>query len=130
MTQQGYINVRCYYLNAFSSTLLSEADLLHATGKPKDYSGQTIDKFFHHSPYHQELIDTGNASISKEYDTDFGKCMVTCHHKQTKQLDLVLTGIIRHGKCFTLPLITPGADDDEDLIKASIEVMKLSLIHI
>ena len=47
MTQEGYIDVRCYYSSHFSSTLLSEADLLHATGKPNDYSGQTTDKFFH-----------------------------------------------------------------------------------
>ena len=120
MTQEGYINVRCYYSSHFSSTLLSEADLLHATSRPKDYSGQTTDKFFHHNLQHQELLDKGEAHINKAYDTDFGKCVVTCHHKKTKQLDLVITGIIRHGKCFTLPLITPKDEEDEDFIKASI----------
>ena len=45
-TKAGYIDVRCYYSHHFSSTLLSESDLILSTGTAGNYSGQSTTKYF------------------------------------------------------------------------------------
>ena len=83
LTLNGYIDVKCYYSPHFSSTLLSESDLVAATGCPKVYSGQSTDKFFEwdHDAIDRDIAN-GIISLEKHYSVDSGKCMVTCHHKQ------------------------------------------------
>ena len=46
LTARGYADITCYYSPKFSSTLLSEADLLLSTGDANDHSGQTTSKTY------------------------------------------------------------------------------------
>ena len=46
ITKDGYIDVKCYYLPHFTSTLLSDRDVLHSSPFAKDFSGQILTKYF------------------------------------------------------------------------------------
>ena len=45
-TRTGYINVLCYYSPYFTSTLLSEQDVLQLSPFTKEFSGQVMTKCF------------------------------------------------------------------------------------
>ena len=49
VTKGVFINIKCYYSPEFTSTLLSDNDILGALPMQKDYCGQTMDKFFEQS---------------------------------------------------------------------------------
>ena len=40
LVKQGYLDVKCYYLSHFSTTLLSQVSVIEATGQPKQYISQ------------------------------------------------------------------------------------------
>ena len=40
LTRQGYLDVKCYYLPHFSTTLLSQVRVIEATSHPKQYISQ------------------------------------------------------------------------------------------
>ena len=46
ITKDGYIDVKCYYLPHFTSTLLSDQDVLCSTKFAKEYQGQAMVKYF------------------------------------------------------------------------------------
>ena len=45
-TKQGFIDVLCYYPPHFTSTLLSDRDVLRSSHFVKEYSGQAMIKYF------------------------------------------------------------------------------------
>ena len=45
-TKQGFIDVLCYYSPHFTSTLLSDRDVLRSSQFAKEYSGQAMIKYF------------------------------------------------------------------------------------
>ena len=44
--KQGFIDVLCYYSPHFTSTLLSERDVLRSSTYAKEFSGQVMTKYF------------------------------------------------------------------------------------
>ena len=114
LTPAGYVDVKCYYSPHFSTTLLSESDLVAATGCPKAYSGQSTNKFFDfdHDAINRDIAK-GVISLEKHYSVDSGHCLVTCHHKQNRRKDLVICGIICSGQCYTQPIVLPTAKPSE-----------------
>ena len=54
LTLQGWVDVKTYYSPLFTSTLLNEQDLIHATGTSNDYSGLTVQKYFNPSTTNPE----------------------------------------------------------------------------
>ena len=111
----GYVDVRCYYSHSFSSTLLSDSDIIRCTGTHQDYSGQSTDKFFDESDKMQSDLAKGIFSLDKHYNVDTGYCMVTCHHKRTRRKNIILPGIIRYGQCFSSPIVIPALPTDHPL---------------
>ena len=45
LTRQCCIDMKCYYLHCFSTTLLSQVSVLKATGQPKHYISQDMQLF-------------------------------------------------------------------------------------
>ena len=113
---QGYIDVHVYYSPSFTSTLLSDRDILFATPFRNDYSGQVMSKYFdlNNEKLCQDLETNGSVNLNNvaTYNTDYGSCALTCVHRTTKAKNIVIPGIIRAGLCFTLPLILPDLDPD------------------
>ena len=46
LTRQGFIDVKCYYLSHFSITLLSQVNVIEATGHPRQYISQGMQLSF------------------------------------------------------------------------------------
>ena len=85
-TKDRYIDVKCYYSPHFSSTSLSESDLVLTTGAAGNYSGQTTTKYFDwDNDAIEKQLSNGNISFQKHYNLDSGNCIVTCHHKNNKR---------------------------------------------
>ena len=86
----GYIDVLAYYSPDITSTLISENGIFESsTDTTKDFSGQTIHKFFPHT------------------DGTGGTITVICHHKRQRSKDIVIHGALIGNQCFTHPLILP-----------------------
>ena len=108
-SKAGYIDVRCYYSPHFSSTLLSESDLILSTGAAGNYSGQSTTKYFDwDNDTIEKQLSNGIISFQKHYNLDSGNCIVTCHHKNNKRKDLIIYGTIISGQCYTHPIILPN----------------------
>ena len=111
---QGYVDVHVYYSPFFTSTLLSDRDVLFATPFRRDYSGQVMSKYFDLN--NKKLCDDLKTNDSVDlhdigsYNTDYGNCALICVHWTTKAKNITIPGIIKAGLCFTLPLILPDLD--------------------
>ena len=44
------------------------------------------------------------------YNLDYANCSLTCVNRATKAKNILISGIIKAGLCFTLPLILPDLD--------------------
>ena len=116
------IDVLCYYSPEFTSTLLSDNDVLLANKYSGEYVGQSMLKFFDAKEIdemeelpipqlrreaakikRQELDD-----VSKKYTHNYGNCMLCCTHKSKHNRNVYIPGIIRAGLCYTMPLIIPS----------------------
>ena len=115
LTLQGWIEVKTHCSLMFTSTLLNEQDLIHATGFSKDCSGLTVQKHF--NPTKDQFQDASNRKLKfdKHHHSDTGKVVVTCHHKQVNRKDLVITGVIIFGSACTHPLIPPVLPKDHPI---------------
>ena len=114
LNQIKYIDIECFYSPSFSSTLLSDNDIIKATGHHKDFYGQSIDKFFDHDEEQiQHDIKEGDFNIEKrDYNKDTGHCIIVCHHKVTRNKNIIIPGIIKHAQCFTRPIIIPNLPEE------------------
>ena len=115
LTLQGWVDVKTHHSPLFTSTLLNEQDLIHATGASNDYSGLTVQKCF--NPTENQFQDALNGKLrfDKHCDSDTGKVVVTCHHKQVNRKDLVITGVIIFGGACTHPLTPPLLPTDHPI---------------
>lgn len=99
--RQGYVVVHVYYSPFFTSTLLSNRDVLFATPFRKDYSGQVMSKYFDLN--NKKLCDDLKTNDSVDlhdigsYNTDYGNCALTYVHQTTKAKNITIPGIIKAG---------------------------------
>ena len=107
------MDVRCYYSPEFTSTLLSENYVLCLSKFAKEYSGQSMLKFFEPEEElpedQQEQIKNQKLDeVTKHYDQNYGNCILSCTHKKKSNRNVYITGIIHAGLCYTMPLIIPS----------------------
>ena len=81
----GYAPVRTFYHPDLRTTVLDERDFPKANGyKNSDFKTDRLTK--HH---------------------DVGTWTFQCHHRLRSSEDILVHGLLRHGKCYTAPLIPP-----------------------
>lgn len=114
-TLQGWVDVETHCSPLFTSTLLNEQDLIHATGHSKDHSGLTVQKCFDPTKTQFQDALNGKLKFEKHCDSDTGKVVVTCHHKRINWKDLVMTPVIIFGSACTHPLIPPVLPKDHPI---------------
>ena len=115
----GYIDVRCYYSPLFTSSLLSDNDVLRAAGggKKGEYYKCKLEKFF--APNEEKLdedLKYCKADPTKvDYHYNYGDCMLVCKHDKKQNRTFSVPGIIKSGLCYTHPIIIPeySADDPQ-----------------
>ena len=117
---QGFVDIVCYYSPSFSTTLISDSDIIRCTGFPQDYSGQSTQKFFEQSDRLSQAHRQGEYLIDKLYNVDEGNCLITCHHKRNSNRNIILPGIIKYGQCFSGNLILPKLDPDHPIVTSQI----------
>ena len=89
-TAEGHLAVRTFFHPEITTTVIDERDFLKANGrKASDYKGEKIEKF-----------------------TDAGTFTLSVSHRLRHSQDIVMHGILRHGKCYTAPLIPPDLPAD------------------
>ena len=116
IVKKGYIDVLCYYSPHFTSTLLSERDVLRSSTYAKEFSGQVMTEYFelNDEKVNQDLLSKGSIDLNRQsdYQMDYGNCTLTCVHQKLPFKNIEIPGIIRDGLCFTLPLILPDLPKD------------------
>ena len=89
-TYDNYVAVRAFYHPSLRTTVIDERDFVKASGyNPSDFTGDTLHK-----------------------DHDAGVFRFTAYHRLRANQNLTIHGILRHGKCYTLPLIPPDLPVD------------------
>ena len=82
--KKGYIDVLCHYSPHFTSTLLSERDVLYSSTYAKRFSGQVMTKYFdlNDEKVNQDLLSKGSIDLNHQldYQMDYGNCTLTCVH--------------------------------------------------
>ena len=107
--------MKCYYSPHFSTTLLSQASVIEATGHPEQYISQGILLFF---ASNEEVLDRDLMSNSVnlenvDYNHEYGTCMLTCVLCHKHSCSISVPGIIRSGLYFTQPFIVPTLNKDD-----------------
>ena len=115
-TKLGHLDVLYFYSPHFTSTLLSDRDILRSCPYCKQFSGQMMNKYFEldNKKVDQALATDGCVDLQSqnEYHLDYGHCTLTCIHDSLKRKNVEIPGIVRGGLCFTLPLILPDLPPD------------------
>ena len=85
---RGHIPVRTFYSPSLRTTVIDERDFLrsHST-KPSNFLGERIQKY-----------------------NDAGTFAYHATHRMRHSQEVNVYGILRHGKCYTAPLISPDVD--------------------
>ena len=116
ITRTNYNDLQCYYLTHFTSTLLSDCDLLRSSTFAKDFSGQILTKYFelNNEVIQNDLKHKGRVNLNnnQQYHMDYSTCTLTCIHKKLKRFDIEIPGIIFGGLCYTLPIEVPDQSID------------------
>ena len=104
------IDVKCYYSPEFTSTLLSDNDVLHSSKFGKQYFGQSMLKFFDPDEeisveQQEQLKNQKLDAIVQQYDHNYGNCILACTHKKKFNRNVYIPGIIRAGLCYTMLLV-------------------------
>ena len=115
LTRQGYIDVKCYYLPHFSTSLLLQVSVIEVTGHLKQYISKGMKLFFapNKEVLDQDLMSNSINLKSVNYNYDYGTCMLTCIHRHKHSRSISVPAIIRSVLCFTQPLIVPSLDKDD-----------------
>ena len=116
------IDVLCYYSPEFTSTLLSDNDVLLSNKNASKYAGQSMLKFSEQkeldemeklqitnlqrqaAKIHKQELDES----TKQYTHNYGNCMLCCTYKNKFNCNIYIPGIIHAGLCYTMPLIVPN----------------------
>ena len=108
ITKGVTIDVLCYYSPEFTSTLLSDNDVILSNKNSGDYTDQLMLKFFNHKELDEmeELpipkLQQQTAEIQKQeldkttkrYTLNYGNCMLCCTHKNKHSCNIYILGII------------------------------------
>ena len=93
----GHVAVRAFYHPDLRTTVIDERDFVKASGyDPADFKGDTLHK-----------------------DHDAGVFRFTAYHRLRSAQNVTVEGILRHGKCYTLPLIGPDLPADHPMASIS-----------
>ena len=89
---QGYLAVRTFYHPSLRTTVIDERDFIRAAGhKNKDVESESIVKH-----------------------NDAGTFTYRAKHRLKNSNDVIIHGVLSHGKCYTGALITPDVSVDSD----------------
>ena len=130
--KQGFIDIDCYYSSGFSSTILSDRDVLHSSTNPIEYKRHSIETFYNilEDKLYANLPTKPNEyerqSIEMFYDTQEDKlyknpadgstaidqrnCVPMCEHRPWKSDNDIVTYIIRSVQCFAYQIMYLFAD--------------------
>ena len=109
-----FMKIKCYYSQEFTSTLLSDNDIVESLAMRKDYCGQSMIKFFEQTEIEElplkerEKIKNQKLHMDEihySYNHNFGNCILTCTHKRKFNRNIYIPGVIRNGLCYTMSLI-------------------------
>ena len=121
-----FIKIKCYHSPEFTSTLLSDNDILEALPMKKDYCGQTMRKFFEPSEIddlpeeqQQRLNAQELDEVMEKYDRNYENFILCCTHKQKFNRNVYIPGVIQNGLCYIMPLIL-RSDIPEDADGATV----------
>ena len=108
-----WIDVCCYYSTEFTSTFLSNNDVLNYNKFRNEYCGQSMLKFFipaEDMPKCQRncLRNQKLDSVIEQYNHNYGNCILSCTHKKRFNINVYIPGIIYSGLCYTMTLIIPS----------------------
>ena len=88
-TKDGFLDVLCYYSSYFTSTLLSELDILRSSKYAKESAGQVMTKYFelNGDKVNQTLLSKNSVDFNLYYDyqMDYCSCTLTCVHHKLKR---------------------------------------------
>lgn len=89
MQEGKFIEVLCYYSPKFTSTLLSDIDILKSSKHAKEYSNQLMLKFFEEveidemtEEMQKRIQEQVSTPFASQYDHNYGNCILQCIHKQ------------------------------------------------
>ena len=107
----GYRDIHVFYHPSINGTLLSPTGIIESSREPnRNYTGQTIHRWFT-----EDNLLTGNMTL-------------ICHHRKSKQRNIVIHGRLLGGQPYTHPLILPDlpASNPKASDKNSFELARLS----
>ena len=112
--QEGkFIDVKCYYSMEFTSTLFLDNYVIHSSKFGKEYCGKSMLTFF--EPEEEVPVDQQDQirnqkmdEVVKQYDHNYGNCILSCTHKNKFNKNVYIPGIIHARLCYTMPLIIPS----------------------
>ena len=98
-TKDKYLDVLCYYSPHFTSTLLSDRDVLLANPCAKEYLGQVMSKknFDLNSKRVNDNLRKRvcvNLQDVDGYHLNYGNCALTCVHVSKQRRNIEIPGII------------------------------------
>ena len=100
-TRDDFIDVLCYYSPHFTSTLLSEQDVLRSSQFAKEFSDQVMTKYFelNDEKVNKDMLLKGSVDLKSQsdYQRDYGSCTLICVHHKLKRKNIEIPGIIRGG---------------------------------
>ena len=107
-----FLKIKCYYSREFTSTQLSDDNVLKALPMKKDYCGQSMIKFFELSKI-KELPPNKRDKIKNQYKDEvtishnhnYGNCILFCRYKRKFNRNIYIPGVIWNGLCCTMPLM-------------------------
>ena len=130
------IDIKCFYSPDFTSTLLSDNDVLLSNKYHKAYKGQSMVKFFEPDEI-KELSSSQQAkqkrqlsdSVTSCYDHNYGNCILACTHKSKSNRNIYIPGIIRSGLCYTMPLVIPPGPRSNHPEASSLNSLEYAVKH-
>jgi len=95
---RGHIAIRTFYHPQLRTTVIDERDFVRFTPgvKPADFSGDKIQKY-----------------------NDAGTFTFHAVHRLRRSQDVIVHGLLRHGKCYTGPLIPPNLSREHPMATPS-----------
>ena len=97
-TKDGFIDVLCYYSPHFTSTLLSEQDVLQSSQFAKELSGQVMTNYFelNNNKVNKDLSSKNYVDLDlySDYQMDYGSCTFSFVHHKLKRKNIEIPGFI------------------------------------
>ena len=107
LVRRGFIDVKCYQLPHFTTTLLLQVSVIKTTSHPKQYISKDVKIYFTPNKVilGRELVSNVVDLNAVDYNHDYGTYMLTSVHYRKHNCSIFDPGIIQSGLCFAQPLI-------------------------